>query len=98
MKTYQTRLRQIHRFLAPVMILPILLTLITGSIYQVVDLDGKGDDYDWLLDWHKGHFGALNLETIYPFLNALGLLVLAISGVSLWLQSRRRSRNRSGEA
>lgn len=95
MKTYQTRLRQVHRTLAPVMLLPIILTLITGSIYQIVDLGGKGDDYDWLLDWHKGHFGFLNLETIYPFLNALGLLLLAITGISLWLQTRRRAKNRS---
>jgi hypothetical protein len=54
------------------MILPILLTLITGSIYQIVDIGGKGGDFNWLLDWHKGHFGILNLERIYPFLNALG--------------------------
>lgn len=25
-------------------------------------------------DAEPGHFGSLNLETIYPFLNALGLL------------------------
>lgn len=98
MKTNQTRLRQVHKTLAPIMLLPLLLTLITGSIYQLVDLGGKGDAYDWLLDLHKGHFGSLNLETIYPFLNALGLLIMVITGISMWLQLRRRSRNRSGEA
>jgi uncharacterized iron-regulated membrane protein len=41
------------------------------------------------LDWHKGHFGVLNLEVIYPFLNALGLLVLLFTGISLWLHMRR---------
>lgn len=97
MKTNQTRLRQVHKALAPIMLLPILLTLITGSIYQIVDLGGKGGDYNWLLDWHKGHFGILNLETVYPFLNALGLLALAITGISMWLQLRRRAKNRSGE-
>lgn len=97
MKTYQTRLRQLHRTLAPVMLLPIIITLVTGSIYQIVDLGGNDDNYRWLLAWHKGHFGFLNLETIYPFLNALGLLLLAITGISLWLQTRRKSRNRSGQ-
>jgi hypothetical protein len=91
----QARLRKLHRALAPIMILPILLTLITGSIYQIVDIGGKGGDFNWLLDWHKGHFGILNLETIYPFLNALGLLILTITGISMWVQMRRTSRRHS---
>ena len=95
MRIYQARLRQLHRILAPVMVLPILLTLITGSMYQVVALDGKGGDFYWLLDWHKGHFGSLNLETIYPFLNALGLLTLVITGTQMWFQMRRTSRKRA---
>lgn len=95
MRIYQARLRQIHRVTAPIMILPILLTVITGSIYQIVDLGGKGGDFGWLLDWHKGHFGILNLEMIYPFLNALGLLTLAITGISMWVQMRRPSRRSS---
>lgn len=97
MKTYQARIRQLHRILAPVMLLPILLTLITGSVYQIVDLGGRGDDFNWLLDWHKGHFGILNLETIYPFLIALGLLTLTITGIQMWLQMRRKTKRRGGE-
>lgn len=95
MKRYQARLRQLHRVTAPIMILPVLLTLITGSIYQIGELSGKSEAFDWLLDWHKGDFGSLNLEAIYPFLNALGLLVLAITGISMWLQTRRSSRRSS---
>lgn len=95
MKIYQARLRRLHRLMAPIMILPILLTLVTGSIYQIVDLGGKGNDFDWLLDWHKGHFGVLNLEKIYPFLNALGLLTLLITGTVMWFQVRRPSRRAS---
>ncbi len=94
MRSYQTRLRKIHRVLAPIMVLPVLLTLFTGAIYQIADLGGKGDQFDWLLDWHKGHFGSLNLAIVYPFLNALGLLVLAITGISMWFQMRRNSRKR----
>ncbi len=97
MRIPQARLRQLHRQLAPIMILPVLLTLITGVLYQIVDLGGKGEDFNWLLAWHKGHFGSLNLETIYVFLNALGLLTLAITGIWLWYSTRRKSRNRGGE-
>lgn len=95
MRIYQARLRQLHRVLAPIMILPILLTLITGSLYQIVDLSGKEEKFGWLLDWHKGRFGPLHLEAIYPFLNALGLLTLAITGIWMWLQMRRPSRRNS---
>ncbi len=94
---YQARFRQLHRQLAPVMVLPVLLTLITGSLYQIAALAGKEDNFGWLLDWHKGHFGSLNIEAIYVFLNALGLLTMAITGFSLWFQGRRKSRKRGGE-
>ncbi len=88
------RFRQFHRTLAPIMVLPLLLTAITGIVFQWVDLNGQGEKFDWLLDIHKGHFGVLNLEAIYPLLNGLGLLVLLGTGIVLWLQSRRRPKRR----
>jgi len=92
---YFQDIRHLHRTLAPIMLLPLLLTAITGTLYQIVDLAGNGDAFDWLLDWHKGHFGVLNLEVIYPFLNALGLLVLLFTGFSMWLHMRRGSKKKS---
>ena len=89
---YFQDLRHLHRKLAPFMLLPLLLTLITGTVYQILDLAGKGDAFDWLLDWHKGHFGVLNLELIYPFFNAFGLFVLLFTGISLWLNMRRTTK------
>lgn len=89
MTNRQIQFRRVHRLIAPVMLLPILLTLVTGSLYQMVDLGGRGGDFDWLLHLHKGDFGIINIGKIYPFLNALGLLVLAVTGISLWLQTRR---------
>lgn len=92
MTSNKTRLRQLHRTLAPIMLLPLLLTLLTGSIYQLADMADKGASFGWLIEIHKGHFGNINLEIIYPFLNALGLLVLAITGMSMWLQRRPQRR------
>jgi hypothetical protein len=92
---YFQDIRHLHRTLAPIMLLPLLLTAITGTVYQIADLAGKGDASGWLLDWHKGHFGALNLEVIYPFLNALGLFALLFTGISLWLHMRRNPKKRS---
>ncbi|MGB3765861.1 MAG: PepSY domain-containing protein [Phormidesmis sp.] len=91
------KLKRLHSFVAPIVIIPIVLTLVTGSIYQAFDLMGKGDGVDWLLALHKGHFGPLNLEVVYPFLNALGLLFMAITGGSMWLELRR-IRSRSNQA
>lgn len=94
MSINKARLRQLHSMLAPIMILPILLTLTTGLVYQMADVAGKQADFFWLLEIHTGHFGRLNLELIYPFLNALGLLTLALTGITLWFQNaRRRPRN-----
>ncbi len=89
--TTKKNIRQLHRFLAPIMVLPLILTAITGSIFQSFDLAGQEESADWLLQIHKGHFGPLNLAPIYPFLNALGLLTLAITGISMWVQQRSRS-------
>ncbi|MEH1923130.1 hypothetical protein [Nostoc sp.] len=92
---YFQDIRHLHLMLAPIMLLPLLLTTITGTVYQIVDLAGKKDEFHWLLHWHKGDFGILNLEVIYPFLNALGLLVLLFTGIFMWLRLQRTSRKQS---
>ncbi len=87
--------RKFYRAIAPIMALPLLLTAITGSSYQITDLSGK--EVKWLLEVHKGNFGSLKLEIIYPFLNALGLLALLATGTSMLLQTRRSPRRRTEE-
>ena len=87
----KARLRKLHRNFAPIMIFPLLLTLITGSFFQMAVVSGKGEDFFWLLDFHRGKFGVINLENVYPFFNALGLLTMIITGIIMWWQipSRR---------
>jgi uncharacterized iron-regulated membrane protein len=82
------RLRQVHRWFAPIMVLPLLLTLITGSLFQIANLTGETQQFLWLLDLHKGKFGALDLTFIYPFLNAFGVLTLVVTGITMWLKMR----------
>jgi uncharacterized iron-regulated membrane protein len=89
------RFRQLHRAVAPIMALPLLLTAITGSIYQITEM--SGNEARWLLAVHKGNFGSLKLEAIYPFLNALGLVALLTTGISMWLQLQRNPRRRVKE-
>ncbi|PSN19032.1 hypothetical protein C7271_09430 [filamentous cyanobacterium CCP5] len=83
-------LRQIHRFLAPIMLLPIVLTVITGALFQLGEMLGQEERIEWLLDIHKGNFGIIDLQIIYPFLNSLGLLLLVATGITLWLLPKRR--------
>lgn len=90
----QLRLRQLHKALVPFVALPLLLTLVTGMGFQFATLGGQAGDFLWLLDLHRGKFGSINLEFIYPILNALGLLTLLISGITMWFQSPSRQRKR----
>jgi hypothetical protein len=85
----KAQIRRLHSAIAPFMIVPVLLTLITGTLFQFAMLMGNAEGFLWLLDLHRGKFGQINLEMVYPFLNALGLLALAITGISMWLRSPR---------
>ncbi|WP_224408809.1 PepSY domain-containing protein [Oscillatoria salina] len=87
--------RQLHRNLAPIMLLPLLLSLTTGVLFQLAVIAGKESDFIWLLALHRGNFGSINLENVYTFLNALGLLFLIVTGIIMWWQTTRRRRNNS---
>lgn len=82
--------RSIHRALVPIAAVPLLLTVVSGVLFSL--LAQRGVELEWLLQIHTGHYGALNLSSIYPTLLGLCLLVLILTGLSLWLQSRRRPR------
>lgn len=92
MNLNKNRLRKLHRSIAPIMVLPLFVTLITGSLFQVAVLTDKVKDYLWLLECHRGKFGPLNLEKIYPFLNAVGLLFLVATGIILWWQTNFKTK------
>lgn len=88
MKAY--RIRQLHRALVPFMVLPLLITLTTGTAFQFAVAADRAQDFFWLLELHRGKFGSINLEFIYPILNALGLLTLMITGLMMWLGLPKR--------
>ncbi len=90
-KINKTALRQLHYKIAPIMIFPLLLTVITGTLFQVAVVTGNSSNFIWLLELHRGKFGRINLEMIYPFLNGFGLLMLGVTGTIMWLQTRRRN-------
>ena len=77
--------------------LPLLVTVVTGSLYQMARLTGNFD-YSWLIQIHKGQWGPLDLQGVYPFLNGLGLLVMVATGLSLWLQTSSHRPYRRSES
>lgn len=88
------RIRQLHRALVPFMVLPLLLTLTTGTAFQFAVAADRAQDFIWLLELHRGKFGTFNLEFVYPILNAVGLLTLLITGLLMWLRFPKRQSSR----
>ncbi|MFO7630466.1 MAG: peptidase [Prochlorococcaceae cyanobacterium] len=103
MERLAQQLRRAHAALAPVVLLPLLLTVCTGLGYRLLrDWGGLSRDQAHLLmvlhegEWLRHWFGP-NGETLYVLFNGLGLLWMLASGGGLalgklqrQLQKRRR--------
>ncbi|MEC4804530.1 MAG: hypothetical protein SAJ12_12980 [Jaaginema sp. PMC 1079.18] len=79
--------RRLHSTLAPIVLLPLLITIFTGVIYRL----GKSwfglsrDQVHFLMTIHEGEYLGDFLEPIYVLLNGLGLLWMIVTGsVMLW--------------
>jgi len=78
--------RKTHRFLVPIAAAPLLLTALTGSLYPIFEsLDMKAD---WLMQLHTGNFGVINLQSFYSILLGVLTIILAFSGLGLWIKNR----------
>jgi len=95
------RLRRLHADLAPLVLLPLLLTVSTGLSYRLLrDWAGVDRDQAHLLmvlhegEWLRRWFGPGG-ETLYVLLNGLGLLVMLASGAAMLWQRLARFRRRS---
>ncbi len=67
---------------------PCLLTVITGVGFSLSE--EWGVKQKWLLHLHVGHFGPLNLSSVYPTLLGVMTLVIIVSGLQLYWPVRRR--------
>lgn len=90
------RLRRAHAAIAPLVLLPLLVTAGTGVGYRLLrDWAGLGREqaHQWMVihegEWLKPLFGP-HAETVYVLLNGLGLLWMLLSGAGLLVQSLRR--------
>lgn len=98
--TVAARLRLAHASLAPLVLVPLLVTVISGVSYRLLrDWGGVSRDGAHLLmvlhegEWLKRWLGPHG-ETFYVLLNGMGLLwMLATGGAMAW-QRWRRERER----
>jgi hypothetical protein len=85
--------RKYHRFIAPILFLPLALTVLTGMTVTMVGEWSLnfGVSRQFLLGLHTGEI--FHLQAIYPMLNGLGLIGLLVTGISMTgLFGRKKAR------
>ena len=81
MKKLKSNKRKIHRKITAITAIPLLITIVTGTIYSV--LQPLGLDFFWLIKWHTGNFGIVNLQPFYSIFLGIASIISLISGVRL---------------
>ncbi len=84
--------RKYHRIVAPIIALPLALTVLTGMLATIIQewSINTGLTSSLILSIHTGEI--FHLQAIYPILNGLGLIVLLVTGISLSGVLGRKSR------
>ena len=73
---------KIHRKITAISAIPLLITILSGTIYSV--LLSLGLDAFWLIKWHTGNFGIINLQPFYSIFLGIASIISIISGVKLF--------------
>tara|TARA_A100001388_G_C28440962_1_gene344129 strand:- start:139 stop:399 length:261 start_codon:yes stop_codon:yes gene_type:complete len=81
MKKIYPNKRKIHRKVAAISAIPLLITIVSGTIYSLLQL--LGIDAFWLIKWHTGNFGFINLQPFYSILLGITSIISIFSGVRL---------------
>ena len=81
MEKLKTNHRKIHRKITAISAFPLLITILSGTIYCFLQL--LGVDAFWLIKWHTGYFGIINLQPFYSIFLGITSIISIISGVKL---------------
>ena len=81
MKKLNPNKRKIHRKVAAISAIPLLITIISGTIYSLLQL--LGIDAFWLIKFHKDNFGILNLQPYYSIFLGIASIISIISGIKI---------------
>lgn len=77
--------RKLHRKIAPILFLPLLLSALTGIGYRIgrTWFNLPKENADWFLKIHQGEYLGEALVPIYILLVGLGLLGIIVSGLTM---------------
>jgi hypothetical protein len=80
--------RKWHRTIAPIVLLPLFVTVSTGVAYRIAkDWFGLSRDrVHFLMSLHEGEYLGHTLEPVYVLLNGLGLLWMLGTGGAILFQ------------
>ena len=91
MKKLKINKRKLHRKVAALSAIPLLITLISGTAFSF--LQPLGVDAFWLIKWHTGNFGIFNLQPFYSIFLGFSSIISVISGIKL-LQKNAENQSR----
>ena len=85
MEKLKANQRKIHRKITTISAIPLLITILSGTFYSIIQ--PLGIDAFWLIKWHTGNFGIINLQPFYSIFLGIASIISVISGIRL-LQKR----------
>ena len=81
MKKLKPNQKKIHRKITAISAIPLLITILSGTIFSIIQ--PLGIDAFWLIKWHTGNFGIINLQPFYSIFLGIASTISIISGVKL---------------
>ena len=81
MEKFKINKRTTHRKVAALSAIPLLITISSGTLYSF--LQPLGLDPFWLIKWHTGNFGIINLQPFYSIFLGLASIISILSGLRL---------------
>ena len=86
-----TKIRKLHRRMTLFAVVPLFITVISGSLYSLFQYFGL--DFFWLMKIHTGNFFFINLQPLYtPIVGFLSIAAI-ISGLFLFPKSKKKYPN-----
>lgn len=84
--------RKVHRWLTPILFLPLAVSAVTGLIYELgQDWFGlSSDQAEFFLSIHQGSYLGSFLRNVYVLLIGVGLVALLITGINMTGIFRRK--------
>ena len=90
-----TKTKKLHRRLTLVAVLPLFITVISGSLYSLFQYFGL--DLFWLMKIHTGNFFFINLQPFYTPVVGFLTITAIISGLLLFPRSKSKYPNSSNK-